>query len=55
MYGDLKFILLNQIDFLVNNRFEFINEKGEKDVLEEQIKNRNHIIENLWIDNDQKI
>tara|TARA_B100001113_G_C21087408_1_gene612750 strand:+ start:669 stop:1481 length:813 start_codon:yes stop_codon:yes gene_type:complete len=54
MYGATEVYIIKSDRFLVNNRFEFINEKGEKDVLEEITKNLNHIIQNPWIDNASK-
>jgi hypothetical protein len=51
MYGAKSIHVIKSDRFLVNNKFEFINENGNTEVLEEITKNLNHIIENPWIDN----
>jgi molybdenum cofactor biosynthesis enzyme MoaA len=51
MYGAEHIHVIKSDRFLVNNKFEFINENGDTEVLEEITKNLNHIIENPWIDN----
>ena len=51
MYGAEHIHVIKSDIFLVNNKFEFINENGETEALEEITKNLNHIIENPWIDN----
>ena len=54
MYGAEKVFIIKSDRFLVNNKFEFINENGEKEILEEIDKNLAHMIENPWIDNASK-
>ena len=54
MYGAQEVYIIKSDRFLINDRFEFINEFGEKEVLEEITKDLNHIIQNPWIDNASK-
>jgi molybdenum cofactor biosynthesis enzyme MoaA len=50
MYGAEGTYVIKSDRFLVNNKFEFTNEKGEKEYLEEITKDLNHVIQNPWID-----
>ena len=54
MYGAESVYIIKSDRFLVNNKFQFINENGETETLEEIDKNLNHMIQNPWIDNASK-
>ncbi len=54
MYGAESVYIIKSDRFLVNDKFQFINEDGETEILEEIDKNLNHIIQNPWIDNASK-
>ena len=54
MYGAESVYIIKSDRFLVNNRFNFINENGETETLEEIDKDLNHMIENPWVDNASK-
>tara|TARA_B100000085_G_C18421615_1_gene462937 strand:+ start:52 stop:285 length:234 start_codon:yes stop_codon:yes gene_type:complete len=54
MYGANEVYIIKSDRFLVNNKFEFINENGEKEILEEITKDVSHIIDNNWIDRAEK-
>ena len=54
MYGAESVYIIKSDRFLVNDKFQFINEDGETEILEEIDKNLNHMIQNPWIDNASK-
>ena len=54
MYGAESVYIIKSDRFLVNDKFKFINEDGETEILEEIDKNLNHMIQNPWIDNASK-
>lgn len=54
MYGAESVYIIKSDRFLVNNKFNFVNEDGETETLEEIDKNLNHMIENPWVDNASK-
>tara|TARA_B100000900_G_C20571446_1_gene713410 strand:+ start:685 stop:1476 length:792 start_codon:yes stop_codon:yes gene_type:complete len=54
MYGAQSTYVIKSDRFLSNSRWDFINEKGEPEYLEEVEGNVNHIIENPWIDTASK-
>ena len=54
MYGASELYTIKSDRFLANSRWDFVNEKGDPDFLEEVEGNVNHIIKNHWIDDASK-
>lgn len=54
MYGAQTVHIIKSDRFIRQNTFEFINEEGNKEVLEEVTKDINHLIKNPWIDTAAK-
>ena len=54
MYGADETYIIKSDRFLVNDTYDFINEKGEKDSLKEADSRINHYVQNAWIDTAAK-